>query len=38
MTSGNNRSFIGKYVCFANQRGSFTWGRINDEAWYNLWW
>jgi len=29
------KSHIGKYVCYGEEDGSFTWGRIKDEGWEN---
>lgn len=29
------KPFIGKYVCYGEEDGSFTWGRIKDEGWVN---
>ena len=31
----NDKTLIGKYVCYATQGGSFTWGRIKDVGEYN---
>lgn len=30
-----DKSFIGKYVCYGEEDGSFTWGRIKDEGLVN---
>jgi hypothetical protein len=30
-----DKSFVGKYVCFAKDDGSFTWGRIKDQGFQN---
>lgn len=30
-----DKSFVGKYVCFAKPDGSFTWGRIKDQGFTN---
>ena len=30
-----DKSFVGKYVCYATHDGSFTWGRIKDCGDYN---
>ena len=33
MTSEIDKSFVGKYVCYATPDGSFTWGMIKDQGW-----
>jgi hypothetical protein len=30
-----DKSFVGKYVCYAANDGSFTWGRIKDQGFQN---
>ena len=32
MSEPMDKSFVGKYVCYATQDGSFTWGRIKDQG------
>lgn len=32
MTDKIDKSFVGKYVCYAKPDGSFTWGRIKDQG------
>jgi hypothetical protein len=31
----SGKSYVGKYVCYGDEDGSFTWGRIKDEGWGN---
>lgn len=35
MTEKIDKSFVGKYVCYAKPDGSFTWGRIKDQGFQN---
>ena len=35
MTNKIDKSFVGKYVCYAASDGSFTWGRIKDQGFQN---
>jgi hypothetical protein len=30
-----DKSFVGKYVCYAKEDGSFTWGRVKDQGFVN---
>ena len=35
MSDQIDKSLVGKYVCYATQDGSFTWGRIKDQGLQN---